>query len=115
VRIDVDAMHVRAQGEVVVSQHPPHLAFGGDFVVYHAAGFQLQMLRVGRCARLLVYASAQLVDRVVLVESDLCVALVEVRVGQIEDESGSGEGVVLRRVGGHDVRFERKEVLIFYG
>ncbi len=84
-------------------------------MVYHATGFQLQMLRVGRGARLLVNASAQLVDRVVLVESDLGVALVEVRVGQIEDEGGRGEGVVLRRVGGHDVGFECEEVLIFYG
>ena len=85
VRIDVDAMHVGAEGETVVSQHPPGLAFGRDFVVNRPARFQLQVLRVGRRARLLVYAPTQLVDRVARVESYLGVALVEVRVGQIED------------------------------
>jgi hypothetical protein len=51
-----------------------------------------------------VDAPTQLVDRVMLIETDLGMALVKVRVSEIENESGGGEGAVLCGVSAHDVR-----------
>ena len=49
-------------------------------------------------------APTQLVDRVMLVKTDLGMALVEVRVSEIENESRGGEGAILCGVSAHDVR-----------
>lgn len=60
-------------------------------------------------------APPKLVDRVVFVETDFGMALVEVGVGEVEDEGGGREGIILRGVGGSDVGFEGEQILVFDG
>ena len=57
----------------------------------------------------------ELVNCVVFIETNLGMALEEVRVSEIEDECGGSNVIVLRGVGGGDVRFEGEEIFIFDG
>lgn len=60
-------------------------------------------------------APSEFIDRVAFVEADFGMALGEVGVGEVEDEGGGCEGVVLGGVGGGDVGFEGEEVCVLDG
>jgi hypothetical protein len=59
-----------------------------------------------------MYTPTELIDCVMRIETNLGVALEQVRVGEIEDECGGSYGTVLRGVGGGDVGLEGQEIFI---
>ena len=116
VRVDVDAVHGHAVGRAVVPQHPTVVGSRchdvQDARVDGVAPEEEQALVLRRGARLLVDALPEIADGVVEVESDLGMALLEVGMGQVEEDGVRGQPVVLGGIAGRHVGLEGLEVLV---